>query len=65
MKRGLLPVEHKSMLISLLDLETATVEDIMIPKSEIVGIDIEKPWSEILEQLKLQSIPDYLYTVIQ
>ncbi|AUH71597.1 Mg2+ and Co2+ transporter CorB, hemolysin [Legionella sainthelensi] len=49
---GLLPVEHKSMLISLLDLETATVEDIMIPKSEIVGIDIEKPWSEILEQLE-------------
>lgn len=49
---GLLPVEHKSMLISLLDLEAATVEDIMIPKSEIVGIDIEKPWSDILEQLE-------------
>lgn len=29
---GLLPVEHKSMVISLLDLEQATVEDIMIPK---------------------------------
>ncbi|MGL5741494.1 MAG: HlyC/CorC family transporter [Legionella sp.] len=49
---GLLPVEHKSMLISLLDLETATVEDIMIPKSDIVGIDIEQSWSELLEQLE-------------
>ncbi|KTD42565.1 HlyC/CorC family transporter [Legionella parisiensis] len=49
---GLLPVEHKSMLISLLDLEQATVEDIMIPKSDIVGIDIEEPWAEILYQLE-------------
>lgn len=49
---GLLPVEHKSMLISLLDLESATVEDIMIPKSEIVGIDLEQPWSQLLEQLE-------------
>ncbi len=49
---GLLPVEHKSMLISLLDLEQATVEDIMIPKSEIVGIDLDQPWLQILEQLE-------------
>lgn len=49
---GLLPVEHKSMLISLLDLESATVEDIMIPKAEIVGIDLEQSWSQLLEQLE-------------
>ncbi|EHL29372.1 HlyC/CorC family transporter [Legionella drancourtii] len=49
---GLLPVEHKSMLISLLDLETATVEDIMIPKAEIIGIDLALPWSQLLEQLE-------------
>lgn len=47
-----LPVEHKSMLISLLDLERATVEDIMIPKSDIVGLDLEQPWHELLEQLE-------------
>lgn len=29
---GLMPVEHKSMLISLLDLEQATVEDIMVTR---------------------------------
>ena len=40
------------MLISLLDLEQATVEDIMIPKSEIVGIDLDQSWQQILEQLE-------------
>lgn len=49
---GLLPIEHKSMLISLLDLEQATVEDIMIPKSEIIGINLEQPWTQLLEQLE-------------
>jgi len=49
---GVMPVEHKSMLISLLDLEQATVEDIMIPKGDISGIDIELPWTQILEQLE-------------
>jgi CBS domain containing-hemolysin-like protein len=29
------------MLLSVLDLEKVTVEDIMVPRNEIVGIDIE------------------------
>lgn len=49
---GLMPVEHKSMLISLLDLEQATVEDIMVPKADIVGIDLDEPWLQILDQLE-------------
>lgn len=49
---GFLPVEHKGMIIGLLDLEQATVEDIMVPKSDIVGIDLEQPWQELLEQLE-------------
>ncbi|KTC66831.1 Mg2+ and Co2+ transporter CorB, hemolysin [Legionella birminghamensis] len=49
---GLLPAEHQGMLISLLDLEEATVEDIMIPKVDIVGIDLEQPWHEILDELE-------------
>lgn len=47
----LLPIEHKGMLLSLLDLEKATVEDIMIPKAEIIGVDLEQPWPKLLEQL--------------
>lgn len=49
---SLLPVEHKGMLMSLLDLEQATVEDIMVPKADIIGIDLEQSWHEILEQLE-------------
>lgn len=49
---GLIPHEHKSMLLSLLDLESAKIEDIMIPKSEIIGIDLENDWYDILEKLK-------------
>ena len=50
---SLLPIEHKSMLISLLDLEQARVEDILVPKADIVGIDLDQPWHELLEQLEM------------
>ena len=49
---SLLPVEHKGMLISLLDLEQAHVEDIMVPKSDIIGLDLEQPWHKLLEQFE-------------
>ncbi|OGV44650.1 MAG: magnesium/cobalt efflux protein [Legionellales bacterium RIFCSPHIGHO2_12_FULL_42_9] len=49
---GFLQIEHQSMLISLLDLEKATVEDIMIRKAEIVGVDINQPWHGVLHQLE-------------
>lgn len=47
-----LPTEHKGMLISLLDLEQACVEDIMIPKADIIGIDLNQPWQKLLDQLE-------------
>lgn len=49
--QGMLHTSHHSMLMALLDLEQATVEDIMIPKSEIQGIDLDKPWHEIIDEL--------------
>lgn len=47
-----LPIEHKSMVISLLDLERATVEDIMVPKADIMGLNLDQPWHELLDQLE-------------
>ncbi|MDQ2068850.1 HlyC/CorC family transporter [Natronospira bacteriovora] len=47
----LIPKRHQNMLISILDLEQATVEDIMVPRNEIAGIDLEDPWEEIIEEL--------------
>lgn len=49
---GLIPEAHQRMLLSILDLEKATVEDIMIPRNEMVGIDIEDDVNEILETLR-------------
>ncbi len=46
---------HKNMLLGVLDLEHATVQDAMIPRQNITGIDLNDPWPEILLQLKQSS----------
>lgn len=48
---GRIPTDYQIMLLKVLDLEKATVEDIMIPRNEILGIDLNEDWDEILEQL--------------
>ncbi|MBD1555382.1 DUF21 domain-containing protein [Vibrio sp. S9_S30] len=48
---GLIPRRHQDMLISILDLEHVTVNDIMIPRNEITGIDINDDWKSIVRQL--------------
>ncbi|MCL4119144.1 UNVERIFIED_CONTAM: hypothetical protein GTU68_059954 [Idotea baltica] len=48
---GLIPRRHQEMLISILDLEHVTVNDIMVPRSEITGIDINNDWKSISRQL--------------
>ncbi len=49
---SLMPLRYQKMLLGILDLESATVEDIMTPRNEIVGIDLEDPIEEIIEQIK-------------
>jgi Mg2+/Co2+ transporter CorB len=48
---SLIPKRHQSMLLGILDLERITVEDIMVPRSAIEGIDIDEDWDEIANQL--------------
>ncbi len=48
---ALLPERDQNMLVGVLDLENVTVEDIMIPRSELVGIDINEDWKKIQKQL--------------
>lgn len=48
---GLIPESHKEMLIGILDLEKIRVEDIMVPRSEISGIDTEDNWDDILNHI--------------
>lgn len=49
---SLIPQRHQEMLLSILDLEQATVEDIMVPRNEITGIDLDESWETILKQLQ-------------
>jgi len=49
---AMIPHRHQQMLVSILDLENATVEDIMVPRTEIVGIDVDDDWDKVLEQLR-------------
>ena len=43
--------DHQRMLINILDLEHASVDDVMVPRGEIVGIDLDDDWNDILTQL--------------
>jgi Mg2+/Co2+ transporter CorB len=47
-----IPYSQQRMLGTLLDLESATVEDIMIPRSEISSIDLSDDWDTILDVLR-------------
>ena len=46
-----IPGQHQDMLLGILDLEKVTVNDIMVPRNEIVGIDIDDEMDEILALL--------------
>jgi len=48
---SLIPSRHKDMLMSILDLEKVTVNDAMVPRNEIEGLDINAPFQEIVKQL--------------
>ena len=49
---SLMPLRYQKMLLGILDLESATVEDIMTPRNEIVGIDLEASIEDIITQIK-------------
>lgn len=48
----LIPDQHQGMLLNVLDLEKATVEDIMVPRNEVVGLDLEGSIADILKMIR-------------
>ena len=48
---SLIPKRHKKMLVSILDLEKVTVNDVMLPRSEIDGLNLNASLAEIIKQL--------------
>lgn len=49
---SMIPKRHQHMLLSILDLEKMTVNDIMIPRGEVFGIDLNDDMDSIMELLR-------------
>jgi len=45
------PEDRQQMVQALLSLEGSTVEDIMVPRNEVVGIDLKLDWDEVVDLL--------------
>ena len=48
----LIPKDYRNMLVGILDLDKKTVVDIMVPRSEIVSINIADTWERIEDDLR-------------
>ncbi|WP_455199626.1 HlyC/CorC family transporter [Kaarinaea lacus] len=48
---AMIPRRHQKMLTNILDLEQVTVDDIMVPRNELIGIDLENEMDDILNQI--------------
>jgi len=49
---AVIPERRQKMLLSILDLETVRVNDIMVPRNEIIGIDLDDNLRDIEHQLR-------------
>jgi Mg2+/Co2+ transporter CorB len=54
---GRISPQHQEMLLRILETEKVTVDDIMIPRNEIEGIDLDDSWEDILEALTKSDHP--------
>ena len=51
----LIPTRHRGMLINILDLEEVSVDDIMIPRNEVFGIDLDDDDDAIMQRIQTSS----------
>lgn len=47
----LIPDSHQDMLLAILNLEKVSVDDVMVPRGEIEGINLDEDWEEISAKL--------------
>ena len=62
---ALIPDSHQEMLVNILDLENVTVNDIMIPRNDIIGIDLDDYWGDIMQQIassKHSRFPPFVFS---
>ena len=51
-ERAQIETQHQNMMLGILELDKVTVDDIMVPRAEVSGIDIETPVDEIIRQIR-------------
>ena len=47
-----IPLSQQKMLMGIFDMDYLSVNDVMVPRNEIVGIDLDNPMEEILKELQ-------------
>ena len=47
----IIPQRHQGMLLNILDLEQMSIDDIMVPRSEVVGLDLDDADDALIRQL--------------
>lgn len=47
----LIPESHQDMLLAILDLEKISVNEVMVPRVKIEGIDLDLEWDEVVRRL--------------
>jgi Mg2+/Co2+ transporter CorB len=52
---ALLPRRRHQMLVGILELQDITVDDIMIPQNEVIGIDMADDWEQIIRTIRESS----------
>ncbi len=40
----MVPRRHQRMLLSILDLDAIRVDDVMVPRQEVIGLDLDRDW---------------------
>ena len=48
---GMIPPRHREMLVNILDLSSVSVNDIMVPRNEITGLDLDNSWEEVQQAI--------------
>ncbi len=47
----LIPESHQDMLLAILDLEKVTVDEVMVPRGKIEGVNLDAEWDDIVTQI--------------
>lgn len=47
----LIPASHQDMLLAILDLEKVAVDEVMVPRNRIEGVNLDADWDDLVRQL--------------